>query len=908
MLSQKMTVSFLSIITVLAMGFITPAIAQFDTALSVAATNQSPADVSSADGVQLDMAGEMPSDIALDVTFGRVVTHMDEVGSGPKFGRDDLTIYVYDSLNRAKMHEVNSIRIRPIPNDDNENGKVFRVRINAILKGTQRVFIRVKENSVEDADPLYEPGKAARKNKKAEIWVNYVSKDMGAPMVYSIQRADNPLLPVTSATTQAILLLSEKPKAFTKDHVDATNATWGDPVALVPLPQDADGLDNRMGGGDDRMATGRDTMLYPYVLTLTPKYENKNDIVVKVKSFEDLVLPDPMKYMPPMREVDYMEGMDKLTIKVGKEAPAAKTDGFVVNIPNESRIPKDGYLVLATNIAGSGVADNPENDKDEPKPSARTPAQLLYNLRALGLPNLETFLVNGGTIDVVGPEKVVISEIMWGSDASLAPNNNSQWIELKNMSGKSLLTGDGNYKLIFYGPNETLPAMSTVKDRVGTITAAGEHWSVIGKGQSGRSGVGEDALQLAATVPTQALISMYRAMDATGGVAEGTMASSWMASPPPGINLAPKTVGIRIASPGGVSAPFTVVPPPAPEPATVPVAMADDIMITEIMVDTGNNRLPQWIELTNVSGTEKSLDDWSLVVTNDAADADAIGSRVTLNLSGNVIGVGGGAGHGGTMGKSLLLVAGSARSSANLSGSARVVDITSQVDQTGRYTLISEMAFHLALMPPQLTGVATYGDTAGNLDAAHAWHIPRAEGARSSLIRREMDAAGMATMGTSANGWVLASDTTLTSGPTTWYGSDEDAGTPGYDAGGPLPVELSHFRPARDKATGAVVITWSTQSELNNAGFFIKRSQQKDGEFQVIHTPLIPGAGTTSEKQFYTYTDTTAQPNVVYYYQIEDVSLDGTRQTLTRGTRLKGHIGAAGKATTLWGELKSSRE
>ena len=40
---------------------------------------------------------------------------------------------------------------------------------------------------------------------------------------------------------------------------------------------------------------------------------------------------------------------------------------------------------------------------------------------------------------------------------------------------------------------------------------------------------------------------------------------------------------------------------------------------------------------------------------------------------------------------------------------------------------------------------------------------------------------------------------------------------------------------------------------------------------------MIQGAGTISEKQFYTYTDTTAccQPNVVYYYQIEDVSLDG---------------------------------
>ena len=123
-----------------------------------------------------------------------------------------------------------------------------------------------------------------------------------------------------------------------------------------------------------------------------------------------------------------------------------------------------------------------------------------------------------------------------------------------------------------------------------------------------------------------------------------------------------------------------------------------------------------------------------------------------------------------------------------------------------------------------------------------------------------------------------------------------------------VPVELSTFSPVRNKKTGTVMITWSTQSELNNAGFFIKRSNQKDDEFQVINATIIAGAGTTSEKQFYTYEDTTAQPNVVYYYQLEDISLDGNRRTLTRGIRLKGHIGAAGKLTSTWGELKASNE
>ena len=156
---------------------------------------------------------------------------------------------------------------------------------------------------------------------------------------------------------------------------------------------------------------------------------------------------------------------------------------------------------------------------------------------------------------------------------------------------------------------------------------------------------------------------------------------------------------------------------------------------------------------------------------------------------------------------------------------------------------------------------------------------------------------------------MLASDTKATDlGVNSYYGLPIDVGTPGFRAGGALPVELSHFRPARNKETGEVVITWSTQSELNNAGFFIKRSQQRDGKFKVINAMMVPGAGTTSEKQFYTYTDTTAERNVVYYYQIEDVSLDGDRQTLTQGVRLRGHVGAAGKEAMMWGELKQVQE
>ena len=176
-------------------------------------------------------------------------------------------------------------------------------------------------------------------------------------MVYSIRRASDPLLPVTAATENVIILLSEQPKAFTKDHVDATNATWVDPVALVAIDEVDPGM----------LSTGRDDKLYPYVLTITPKYENKNDIVVKVKAFEDMVLPsaDTGKYTPETREADYTEGEDKLTIKVGKEAPKAGTAGLPVVLAKELFIPTDGYLVVADDEAGSAII-NPGGAKDAP--------------------------------------------------------------------------------------------------------------------------------------------------------------------------------------------------------------------------------------------------------------------------------------------------------------------------------------------------------------------------------------------------------------------------------------------------------------------------------------------------------------------------------------------------------------
>ena len=919
MLSNKWTFSLTSLVLMLALCFVAPsALAQFEIKLNVGN-----ADVSFADGNQVVYSADTAT--IIKIVSSKVINS--EAGtvvpdtSTAKLEAIDFDVIAYNKFGGT----VGAPLLGPVTVDTTVDGLHFMMALGLVDvpadgTGITRVVLVLKAKSVELADPRAEMDattnmrKPAGQNKETSIELLYVaaaddgdpdgaagSVAPGTPIVHKIIRAGGALRPVTAETFEVIITLSEMPRkdGFKKDHIDVTHATAGDPTFL-----------DKMAGAADiatgMVSSGRDMMLYRYIVVITPKYENKNDIVVKVKSFYDQEKMMMKMYMPPSQPAAYKEGMDKLTVKVGKEDLKAKVAGVKFALPKEKHIPAGGYLVVAEDKGGSSVHVPPGEIKDAPKPHERTPAERMYNVIDDGdLPNLETFLANGGVIDVVSPHALIITEIMWGSDASLDDPGKSQWIELYNAGAEyKTVDGDNTTYLVFYGPGDVLPAVTTVKDRVGTVDAVNGYWSLAGKGQSGRTAEKIQGQRVDA-VPTVALISMNRVMSA-GTVASGTMASSWMQSVPPSSNFEANRLGTHIGSPGAMPVTFPAPPAlePAPAPApVVPVAMALDIMISEIMVDTGDGRLPQWIELTNVSRAEKSLAGWSVQITNSEADADVIGSSVRINLSG-ILGIGGGEDRGGDLGKALLLVGGSARSSSNLAGSDRVVDVSIQLDQKGRYKLISDMGFMIALVPPQDTGVLVYGDTAGNLDAAEAWEIPMDENGRSSLIRRKVDVDGMATMGTAANSWVLASSTPLVETPITWYGSDEDAGTPGVIGGGPLPVELSMFYPARDKVTGAVVITWSTQSELNNAGFFIKRSQQRKGEFKVVNATMIAGAGTTSEKQSYTYTDETAQPNVVYYYQIEDVSLDGNRQTLTNGIRLKGHIGAAGKATMTWGDLK----
>ena len=76
----------------------------------------------------------------------------------------------------------------------------------------------------------------------------------------------------------------------------------------------------------------------------------------------------------------------------------------------------------------------------------------------------------------------------------------------------------------------------------------------------------------------------------------------------------------------------------------------------------------------------------------------------------------------------------------------------------------------------------------------------------------------------------------------------------------PLPIVLSSFTAQCDN--GAALIQWTTQSELNNASFTVKKTTDNI-HFETVTT--MAGAGTTSMPSNYSYTDQSPYPGHSYY-------------------------------------------
>jgi hypothetical protein len=73
-----------------------------------------------------------------------------------------------------------------------------------------------------------------------------------------------------------------------------------------------------------------------------------------------------------------------------------------------------------------------------------------------------------------------------------------------------------------------------------------------------------------------------------------------------------------------------------------------------------------------------------------------------------------------------------------------------------------------------------------------------------------------------------------------------------------------------------VVIEWTTEAEIDNAGFIIYRAESRDGEYIQINDTLIIGQGFATQGAVYEFVDTEVQNRKTYYYKLEDIDLNGT--------------------------------
>ena len=385
------------------------------------------------------------------------------------------------------------------------------------------------------------------------------------------------------------------------------------------------------------------------------------------------------------------------------------------------------------------------------------------------------------------------------------------------------------------------------------------------------------------------------------------------------------------------------------------------LVISELMLNQGaenaRTKLPQWIEIYNPSPHPVGIGGWSLVIENPRDPIRRLyfgnGTVKTILPNQTILIVSGSARDFGSDTLPASTVFPTTRVYNVYKHQKNDFDMTSRFDPIitdttqFRITLIDGAALDLGNAAQKAvaddptkslrvgTQYFTISDDIGNLDGnsrtndVAMWQYPDGmteDGDRTSLIRifdNGVPRAGVSMMesnvkpmgGTEGEGvarergidmkysWVHAVDTEFADIfiRHTWYGSENDYGTPLNRTGQILPVELSFFRPTL--ADGKVTIRWTTESELDNAGFNILRSEERNGEFKQVNTELIQGAGTTGEKTTYSWVDATAKPGVVYYYQIEDVSFAGEHQVLAI-TKLKGLISATNKLTTTWGELK----
>ena len=681
MLSKKMAFSLMSLVTIFAFCFMAPSAMAAKITFAVTDVDSTDAetavitDISAAAGIQA-VGGSV---VTLTVTTNEILGPVEPESADNS--TEDAFLIVRDPVDATTG--IGSIA-------RNGTGTSYLVTLEpgpAINDGGDAVTVAIylQPNSLMSLTT------GGASHDGAVVKIQYIpadpDSDAGIPIVVGDPvRSDGATHPIFEETVTYIVTLSEEPKTDTftndKNPITVAEATIVSVNLVGTLPE---GTADQVTAGTHVAAdtsTGGNNLVYRYAVTLKPTYAKTDPIKLTVGHFEDQFgnSTQQIGQDPPKKEF-------AIVVSPSAVAGIAKTAGTEISIANDLIIPAGGSLIVAKDD-GDGTNSQEktdsslimwpgEHDEVAAKIAIRKPNLRTYNVIEAGLPNLETFLISGGTIDLKSADAVVISEIMWATDAGDPNPQNRQWIEITNTGSTDLTTKD--YKLVFYAANEAVPVTTVavaatataaaipigsvpagVADRVGTINA-GAYWSIAGRGQSGRTSdivksdatvqIGDDVVEIVdiEVVSTSSLVSMQRG--AAGTLMANTLLARRQAAgrhrPLRVSTLLKGAKGLLIGTPGTspviseaaakVAAAAAVAADAAKTAAaadtSVSMPQVGQIYISEIMF-AGGGSLPQWIEISNGSRTEQvNLSDWTLTVENATADADvSVGSKAVFTI------------------------------------------------------------------------------------------------------------------------------------------------------------------------------------------------------------------------------------------------------------------------------------
>jgi hypothetical protein len=117
-----------------------------------------------------------------------------------------------------------------------------------------------------------------------------------------------------------------------------------------------------------------------------------------------------------------------------------------------------------------------------------------------------------------------------------------------------------------------------------------------------------------------------------------------------------------------------------------------------------------------------------------------------------------------------------------------------------------------------------------------------------------------------------------------------------------LPVFLSAFSAVPLKDGKGVLLRWTVETEVDNMGWDIYRSDKQDGKFVKVNRSFIAGRGNSAFPREYEFLDRTAKPGKSYYYYLEDTDVFGRRNKSDVISVIS--VSRISKLGTTWGAIK----